>query len=139
LLTAVWVLALLGVGSGLELETLASYAALGGLIVFLPLQIAALRLPRLLPDEYRAAEFKLSGAWLWLCAGTGVAMVLLFGAVILVDLGTPTRIGAFALFVVSGVLVYGLRARRLRALGRVPTRLRPGDRWRDQGGRLPSP
>ena len=55
LLTAVWMLSMAGIASGLGLEILASYAALGGLIIFLPLQIAALRLPRLLPAEYRAS------------------------------------------------------------------------------------
>lgn len=139
LLTAVWALSILGIASGLELETLASYAALGGLIIFLPLQIAALRLPRALPDEYRASEFKLRGVWLWICSGVGVLMVLLFGAVILIDLGTPAKIGAFAAFVVSGIVCYAVRVRQLRALGRAPARLRPGERWADQGGRLPSP
>ncbi len=139
LLTAVWLLSMLGIASGLSLETLASYAALGGLIIFLPLQIAALRLPQVLPDEYRASEFKLRGAWLWICPGVGLLVVLLFGTVILVDLGTPAKIGAFAGFVLSGIACYGWRIRQLRARGMGPRRLAPGERWSDTpDGRGPS-
>ena len=117
LLTLIWLLSLLGIVSGFSLETLASFAALGGLIIFLPIQVAALRLPRLYPDHYQRAAFKLRGVWFWICPLSGITMVLFFGAIILYDLKTPAKIGCFAVFVFSGWVVYLLRKRYLKGRG----------------------
>jgi amino acid transporter len=95
--------------SGFSLETLASYAALGGLIIFFPIQIAALRFRRLYPDRYRESSFKLKGIAYWICPIVGIVMVLFFGLVILVELKTPLKIGCFSLFILSGVIYYQLR------------------------------
>lgn len=111
LLTLVWLLSAAGIVSGIPLETLASYSALGALIIFLPLMIAAVRLPRLYPQEYRRAEFRLAGVWLWVCPAVGIAMVLFFGLVILVELKSLFKIGGFLSFIVSGVWYYHRRRR----------------------------
>jgi D-cysteine desulfhydrase len=79
LLTTIWICSVLGIISGFSLETLASFAALGGLIIFLPIQIASLRLPKLFPEQYYQSEFKLKGFWLWFCPSVGMAMVIFFG------------------------------------------------------------
>jgi len=117
LLTVIWALALTGIFVDISLETLASYAALGGLIVFLPVMISALRLPRLYPQRYRQSEFKLTGVWLYICPAVGILMVVFFSLVILMDLKTIARAGWFGAFVVSGILYYCLRRRHLAARG----------------------
>lgn len=117
LLVLVWVLSVLGILSGFSLQTLASYAALGGLIIFLPLMIAALRFPKLYPDLYAASEFKLKGFGLWFCVVVGMLMVFFFGVVLLVDLKTPWKIGCFLVFILSGVGYYQLRKRYLLKKG----------------------
>ncbi len=117
LLTAIWMLSLLGIISGFSLETLASFAALGGLIIFLPIQVAALKLPRLYPDRYRRAGFKLKGLWLWVCPLSGMFMVLFFGAIILYELKTLVKIGSFCAFILTGGVYYYLRKTYLHRLG----------------------
>lgn len=113
----IWILSIGGVVSGLSLETFASYAALGGILIFVPLFIAAVRFPRLYPAEYRNAHFKLKGFWLYLCPGVGICLVLFFSLVILADLKSPLKIGLFICFVFSGVIYYLLRNRYLKSRG----------------------
>jgi APA family basic amino acid/polyamine antiporter len=117
LLTIIWLLSLIGIISGFSLETLASYAALGGLIIFLPIQIAALKLPRLYPDRFQRAAFKLRGFWFWACPLVGLAMVFFFGAIIIYELKTPIKMGCFFVFVFTGVIFYLLRKAYLRRRG----------------------
>lgn len=117
LLTCIWILSIAGIVSGLSLETLASYAALGGLIIFLPIQLASLRLPSLYPDQYKNARFKLKGFWFWFCPIVGMLMVLFFSIVLIVDLKSPVKIGCFVLFIISGVVYYILRKSALKTKG----------------------
>ncbi len=49
LLTIIWVLSILGILSGFELKTFASYASLGGMVIFFPLFLAGWKLPTLYP------------------------------------------------------------------------------------------
>jgi APA family basic amino acid/polyamine antiporter len=117
LLILIWMLSMAGIVSGFSLETLASFAALGGLIIFFPIQVAALKLPRVFPNRYQNAPFKLKGLWFWICPLIGLMMVLFFGAVILYDLRTPARVGSFLIFVMSGIFFYVLRKAYLRQQG----------------------
>lgn len=117
LLLLIWIFSVAGIVSGLSLHTLASYAALGGLIIFFPTMLAALRFPSLYPEQYRNADFKLKGFWLWACPFVGILMVLFFGLVIVIDLKTPVNIGCFLFFIASGVLFYQWRKRNLKKRG----------------------
>jgi APA family basic amino acid/polyamine antiporter len=117
LLFAIWLLSVLGILSGFSLATLASYAALGGLIIFLPIQIAALRLPRLYPERYLCAPFKLKGIWFWVCPLSGILMVIFFGAIIFYELKTLPKIGCFLAFAATGGLYYLQRKAYLRRQG----------------------
>ena len=117
LLTIVWMFSMVGIVSGFSLETLASYASLGALIIFIPIQIASIRLPGLYPDHYHAAEFKLKGFWLWFCPIVGILMVAFFCIIILVDLQSIWKIGWFFAFIISGMLYYQWRKRYLLSQG----------------------
>jgi len=123
LLTVIWVLSVLGIVSGFSLETLASYAALGGLMIFLPVQIAAVRLPVLYPAQYQQAAFKLQGWQLWFCALVGVMMVIFFSVVILFDLKSLWKIGCFVAFILSGIGYYHRRKKYLETKGIQITKL----------------
>jgi APA family basic amino acid/polyamine antiporter len=123
LLTIIWILSVAGIVSGFSLETLASYATLGVLIIFIPIQVAALRLPTLYPDRYRQSDFKLKGFWLWACPLVGILMVVFFSIIILYDLRSPLKIGSFLVFILSGALYYGLRKRYLGSSGFKPGNL----------------
>ncbi|MCD6569719.1 MAG: amino acid permease [Deltaproteobacteria bacterium] len=117
LLTIIWILSILGVLSGFSLETFASYAALGGMIIFFPVLLASLILPKRYPDRYQNSEFKLKGFWFWLCPFVGFIMILFFSAIILFDLKSPIKVALFFVFIFSGVLCYQLRKRYLLKQG----------------------
>ena len=117
LLTMIWLLSIAGIVSDLSMETFASYSALGGIIIFLPILIAALKFPHLYQDKYQKAAFKLKGVWLYICVIVGFVMILFFCFVILIDLKTLFNIGLFVVFVLSGVVYYTLRKRYLASKG----------------------
>ncbi len=117
LLTIILILSVLGILSGFSLETLAAYAALGGLIIFLPIQIASTRLPKLFPEQYQKSNFKLKGLLLWFCPIVGILMVVFFGIIILYELKSFLKIGSFAAFIFSGIVYYTFRIRLLKKRG----------------------
>ena len=117
LLTIIWIGSVAGIVSGISLETLASYATLGTLIIFIPIQLASIRLPKLYPHRYRDSEFKLKGFWLWFCPLVGVLMVAFFSIIILYNLKSPLKVGSFIAFILSGGVYYWLRKRYLRSTG----------------------
>lgn len=113
LLAIIWVSSIIGILLNLPMKTLASYASLGGLIIFLPLMIAAIKLPNLYPEKYHSSAFKLNPFLLRFCAFTGIVMVLFFGTVVSIDLKTLGNIAGFFGFFISGVLYYVLRKQYL--------------------------
>lgn len=117
LLTLVWVLSMAGIMAGISLETLANYAALGAIMIFFPILIAALRLRKLRPEAYASSLFKLKGVWFYLCPIVGFVMMAFFALVLVTELRTPLKIGAFAGFAISGLVYYWLRRRWLAARG----------------------
>lgn len=117
LLIIIWLSTVIGILLNLPMKTLASYASLGGLIIFFPVMIAAIKFPNLYPDKYSLAAFKLSPILLYFCAFTGIIMVLFFGTVIFFDLKTLLNISGFFLFFISGALYYALRKRYLLKIG----------------------
>lgn len=116
-LTLAWLLSVLGIVSGFSLETLASYAALGGMTIFLPLMIAAVRLPKLYPAQYQQSDFKLRGFWLWFCPLVGMILMSFFSIIILIDLKSIWKIGWFMAFIASGIIYYQWRKRYLSMNG----------------------
>jgi APA family basic amino acid/polyamine antiporter len=116
-LTIIWLFSLAGIMSGFSLETLASYASLGVLIIFIPIQIAAIRLPNLYPDNYQKAGFKLKGFWLWFCSMVGILMVVFFSIIILYDLNSPLKVGSFLGFILTGLVYYLIRKKYLHSKG----------------------
>ncbi len=132
LLTIIWIFSIAGIASGLSLKTLASYAALGALMILIPIQIAAIRLPGLHPQRYRRAKFKLTGIWLWFCPLVGILMVVFFSVLILYDLKSPLKIGGFLMFAILGVLYYLLRKKYLRSISpKVEEPIKNEARWDD--------
>ena len=116
-LTLAWLLSILGIVSGFSLETLASYAALGGMTIFLPVMVASVRLPKLYPVQYQQSSFKLRGFWLWFCPLVGMILMFFFSIIILIDLNSGWKIGWFMAFIASGIMYYQWRKRYLSKNG----------------------
>ncbi len=117
LLTIIWALSVAGLLSGFSLETFANYAALGGMIVFVPVLASSMMLPRRYPEQYRNSLFRLKGFWLYFCPAVGFTMVIFFSAVILAEMKSPLKIALFFVFILSGILYYILRKRWLLSKG----------------------
>jgi APA family basic amino acid/polyamine antiporter len=129
LLTLIWGLSVIGVLTGFSLETFATYAALGGILIFFPVLLSSLYLPKRYPLEYERSAFKLKGFWLWFCPITGFVMVLFFGAVLLIDLKSLHKILFFVVFILSGVSLYLLRKGQLLKRGIDLDDLRKQGQW----------
>lgn len=104
LIAAVSCLALLLLGE--RVETFALLASLGGIIIFIPVMAAALRLRRLHPDLYARAPFRLRGALYWLAPLAGLALCLVIVAILLVDL-SGQRDGLLFLALFAGWVAAG--------------------------------
>jgi APA family basic amino acid/polyamine antiporter len=118
LLAVIWLFSVLGVALKLPIETLASYSALGGMIIFVPIMIASMKLPKAYPEAYENAYFKLKGFWIWLCPVVGFIMIAFFSLIIIADMRDDWRkIAFFVLFAVTGVAYYQLRKMSLKKRG----------------------
>lgn len=103
------------------LEAFAALGSIGGIIVFMPVLGAALRLPAKAPQAYAAAYFKLKGVWLPLIVIIGALFAVMVMGMLLIDLWAMPDGGFFSyLFVgwlVAGLLYYELRRRILLRRG----------------------
>jgi len=133
LLTIIWIFSLAGILSGFSLETFASYAALGGMIIFIPVLLASMILPRRYPERYTKSRFKLKGVWLWLCPAVGFVIILFFSVVIIADLKSWFRILFFLFFIITGVAYYLLRKRYLRRRGVRLEDIKKREDWTTEG------
>ncbi len=108
--------------AGDRVETFAIFASLGGIIIFIPVMIAALRLRRRFPDVYQRSEVRLSGAWYWIAPIGGLVLCLLVVAILFVDLfsrdGAWLYLGVFVGWTALGAGWAWLRRRHLAAGGR---------------------
>lgn len=133
LLTIIWIFSLAGILSGFSLETFASYAALGGMVIFIPVLLASIILPRRYPERYAKSQFKLRGFWLWFCPLVGFIMILFFSVVIIADLKSYFRILFFLLFILSGIVYYLLRRRYLMRKGVRLEDIKKREDWTTEG------
>ena len=81
--------------AGDRVETFAIFASLGGIIIFIPVMIAALRLRRHFPDVYQRSEVRLRGAMYWIAPIGGLVLCLLVIAILFVDLFSRDRAWLF--------------------------------------------
>ncbi len=133
LLTIIWIFSLAGILSGFSLETFASYAALGGMVIFIPVLLASIILPRRYPERYARSQFKLRGFWLWFCPIVGFVMILFFSVVIIADLKSWFRIFFFLLFILTGIVYYLLRKRYLLRKGVRLEDIKKREDWTTEG------
>jgi len=86
-LTLIWLLSCLTLVSGqIPLQTFASYAAIGGNVIFIPVMASALTLRRKFPQAYAQAPFRLKGFLFWFCPVVGMLLALTSIAMLVVDL-----------------------------------------------------
>lgn len=107
-LTMIWALSTLSIIAGLPIETFANYAAIGGLIIFMPVMVSAMLLKKRYPVEYDRAPFKLEGALYWIAPVGGLLLSLMTVAMLLFD---STKRGFaelifFAAWILVGAPVY---------------------------------
>jgi len=110
--------------AGDSVETFAIFANLGGIIIFIPVMIAALRLRRHFPDVYQRSTVRLGGALYWIAPIGGLVLCLLVVAILFIDLVSRERamlyLGVFVGWLALGAAWAWLRRRYLAVRGRSP-------------------
>jgi APA family basic amino acid/polyamine antiporter len=108
--------------AGDRLETFAIFASLGGIIIFVPVMAAALRLRRHFPDVYQRSAVRLRGGMYWIAPIGGLVLCLLVIAILLVDLFAREDawlfLGVFIGWIAVGAVWAWARRRHLRHGGR---------------------
>jgi APA family basic amino acid/polyamine antiporter len=115
-----WLLTIIFVASaaallliGERVETFAVLASLGGIVIFIPVMAAALRLRRKHPEMYARARFSLAGPLHYAAPVVGLLFCLLVIGILLVDLSSHREgwlfLAVFLLWGVVGALYARLR------------------------------
>jgi APA family basic amino acid/polyamine antiporter len=126
LLTIVFLISALSlVAAGARVEIFAVFASIGGILIFLPVMVGALRFRRIAPERYAAASYKLTGVWYWVAPWIGIVLSLVIIAILLVDLFSHEAgglyLGLFVLWMVAGG-VYAWWAARRQSISRGSTK-----------------
>lgn len=105
--------AFLGVASVYDLFGV--MAGTGILMLTIVISIAALRLPKVMPDRYQSAFFRLPIPVLW--AAVGLSVLSAGGFILMVSLEVPSVMAVYGVYTVAILVYYFLRVRWLRAHG----------------------
>ena len=104
--------------AGERVETFAVFASLGGIIIFIPVMGAALRLKKHHPQLYARSSIRLKGFLYFFAPAMGLLLCLLVIVILLIDLsshrGGFVFLAIFAVWVVAGAVYSGLRLGRKR-------------------------
>jgi APA family basic amino acid/polyamine antiporter len=102
--------------AGERVETFAVLASLGGIIIFIPVMGAALRLRRRYPQLYARSSIRLKGFFYFFAPAMGLLLCLLVIAVLLIDLSSHRGgfifLAIFVVWVIVGAVYSALRLRR---------------------------
>jgi amino acid transporter len=101
----VGVIILAGIGLQGNIAQYASVSVIGWMLYGIIWGIALVRLPKMLPDHYNNAQFKLSKSWLWITAAANIIIGFLFIFIAVRD-NTAPAIGYFFLLFLGAVYYY---------------------------------
>jgi basic amino acid/polyamine antiporter, APA family len=123
-----WLLTLIFVGSvaalliaGDRVETLAVFASIGGIIIFIPVMAAALRLKHVAPEIYDRSRLKLKGGLYVAAPVIGLLLSVVIIAILLIDLSSHKNgmafLAVFVVWTIAGAVYawFRLRGRDLTA------------------------
>ncbi|MCC8115834.1 MAG: hypothetical protein LIP18_01535 [Planctomycetes bacterium] len=106
LLTLFFLVGAIPVLTGLDIGALGTIAVIFTQIVFIIVNVALYRLPKILPDEWARSKFRVSTGWMWLFIVVSVAGGILQIWLMASDLDAGLLLGMAALLVFS--LVFSL-------------------------------
>jgi APA family basic amino acid/polyamine antiporter len=102
--------------AGDRVETFAVFASLGGIIIFIPVMGAALRLRKHYPETYARSAIQLKGFFYFFAPAAGLLLCLLVIAILLIDLSSHRSgfvfLSIFLVWVAAGAAYSGLRLAR---------------------------
>lgn len=117
-----WFLTIIFVGSaaalliaGDRVETLAVFASIGGIIIFIPVMGAALRLKHVAPEIYARSRLKLKGGLYVAAPVVGLLLSVVIIVILLIDLSSHQNgmvfLAVFVIWTVAGAIYGWLRLR----------------------------
>jgi len=110
-LTTLWGLAVIGILMGAGIEIFASYATIGGMIIFIPSMIAAMLLPKRAPELYNCPGYRLRGKMLYIAPLVGIAASVLLLLVLIAELKLWAL--PFAIWLLGGYFFFRSRKKRM--------------------------
>ncbi len=117
-LTILWALSSAAVLVDAGMDTFAQYATIGGMIVFIPSMIAAMKLPKMAPELYNRPGFRLRGPLLYIAPSIGVVSSVLLILILFVNLELWSI--PFIVWAIIGVPFYVLRRKSVEKKTGVP-------------------
>ncbi len=117
-----WFLTLIFLGSvtalliaGDRVETLAVFASIGGIIIFIPVMGAALRLKSVAPEIYNRSRLKLKGGLYYIAPIIGLVLAVVIIAILLIDLSSHQHgmvfLAVFIVWTIAGAVYAWSRLR----------------------------
>jgi APA family basic amino acid/polyamine antiporter len=117
-----WFLTLIFLGSvaalliaGDRVETLAVFASIGGIIIFIPVMGAALRLKHVAPEIYNRSRLKLKGGLYVAAPVIGLLLSVVIITILLIDLSSHQNgmvfLAVFVVWTIAGAIYAWLRLR----------------------------
>jgi len=85
-LAILWAGSVIAVLANAGIKTFASYATIGGMVIFIPSMISAMLLPKKAPALYNRPGFRLRGKMLYIAPGIGIITSALLIIILLADL-----------------------------------------------------
>jgi len=115
-LTIIWALSVVTIIARIPIEIFANYAAIGGLIIYIPVMISAMLLKKRRPEAYENAPFKLRGALYWIAPSFGLLLSIMTIVMLLFDSLTrrgPAELIFFVAWLIVGWFLYRLLSNRM--------------------------
>ena len=101
--------------AGDRVETLAVFASIGGIIIFIPVMGAALRLKSVAPEIYDRSRMKLKGGLYYAAPIIGLVLAIVIIAILLIDLSSHQHgmlfLAVFIVWTIAGAVYAWLRLR----------------------------
>ena len=119
MLTMIWAFSVIAIVANIDLKSLALYASIGGIVIYIPVQISALMLKKKMPEEYAKSPLKVPTGVLYFTVIFGILLFLAAIASLVMELWEKSILLAIFLgvWVVLGFVYFYIMKTWLKTKG----------------------